>query len=193
MVLHSTLFLDLRKQSAKSITKHAQRHLTHTLYKETLLSGNVLRSTNTRIASNHHKLFTVVVNKISLSPFYNKRYIGEDKICSLPFGHWSLRDEMFAREILQNPDWGESDQEESSPHAVEISPTFEPPDMGFFQRHYSQSELESDLVDFDHLSDVSEQIEYNPFILHEAEESSADECVKAKRRRAYILESSDDD
>ena len=193
MVLHSTLCLDSSKQSAKGTTKYAQRHLTHSMYKETLLSGTVLRSTNTRIASNYHKLFTVVVNKISLSPFDNKRYIGEDKICSLPFGHWSLRDEMFAREILQNPDWGESDQEESSPHAVEISPTFEPPDMGFFQRHYSQSELESDLVDFDHLSDVSEQIEYNPFILHEAEESSAGECVKAKRRRAYILESSDDD
>ena len=89
-------------------------HLTHSMYKETVLSGTALRSTNTRIATNYHKLFTVVVNKISLSPFDKNQYIGADKICSLPFGHWSLRDEMFAREILQNPDWGESDQEESS-------------------------------------------------------------------------------
>ena len=91
MVLHSTLCLDSSKQSAKGTTKYAQRHLTHSMYKETLLSGTVLRSTNTRIASNYHKLFTVVFNKISLSPFDNKWYIGEDKICSLPFGHWSLR------------------------------------------------------------------------------------------------------
>ena len=111
------LCLDSSKQSAKGTTKCAQRHLTHSMYKETLLSGTVLRSTNTRIASNYHKLFTVVFNNISLSPFDNKRYIGEDKICSLPFGHWSLRDEMFARD-LPKPDWGESDQEERSPQAV---------------------------------------------------------------------------
>ena len=162
------------------------------MYKETLLSGTALRSANTRIASKYHKLFTVVFNKISLSPFDNKSYIREDKICRLPFGHWSLRDEIFAKEISQNPHWSESEQEESSPQAVEISPTFEPRDMGIVQIHYSQSELESDL-DYDNLSDVSEQVEYNPFILHEAEESSSDECVQPKRRRAYILKFSDDD
>ena len=164
MVLHSTLCLDSSKQSAKGTTKCAQRHLTNSMYKETLLSGTVLRPTNTRIVLNYHKLFKVVVNKISLSPFDKKRYIGEDKIYSLPFRHWSLRgrnvcEGNFAKSGLRWK-WPGGKLPTCS-----RSPTFEPPNMGFFQRHYSQSEFQSDFVDFDNLSDVSEQVEIFPTFL----------------------------
>ena len=97
------------KQSAKRVTKDARRSMTHELYKRTLLGGEVVL--NTRIASSNHRLHTIVVNKKSLSGYDDKRFIMNDQVSTLPYGHQSLRDDMFFRTIVNDPDWGSEDEE----------------------------------------------------------------------------------
>ena len=76
--------------SAKGVSKGAQAQLKHELYKEALQNGTTVRANNTRIASDHHQLFTRVENKKALTAFDDKRYVCDDGITTLPFGHKSL-------------------------------------------------------------------------------------------------------
>ena len=68
------------------------------------MTGNVFRTENTRIMSDHHVLETVTTNKISLSAFDNKRYILPCGTKTLPFGHYETVD-CGVDEI----DWGSDD------------------------------------------------------------------------------------
>ena len=99
------------KQSAKGVTRDARRSMTHELYKITLIGGEVVRLLNTRIASRNHRLHTIVVNKKLLSGYDDKRFILNDQVSTLPYGHQSLRDDMFFRTIVNDPDWGSEDEE----------------------------------------------------------------------------------
>ena len=217
--------------------------MTHEIYKQTLLGGEVVRLLNTRIASSNHRLHTIVVNKKSLSGYDDKRFILSDQVSTLPYGHNSLRDDMFYKAILDEPDWGSLDasqnEQESRQQAQDSSqqardssqqardssqqaqdssqqsqdslqqvqdstqqaqgstqqaqcstqhaqqrrkqnqqqknkqpkqqPTttipqtstihnssFNSPDPGFYQRDYSEDELEENLVDFDKMSELSD-------------------------------------
>ena len=210
--------------------------MTHEIYKQTLLGGEVVRLLNTRIASSNHRLHTIVVNKKSLSGYDDKRFILSDQVSTLPYGHNSLREDMFYETILDEPDWGsldasENEQEstqqarDSSQQAQDSSqqaqgstqqaqdssqqvqdstqqaqdstqqaqgstqhaqqwrkqnqqqknkqpkqqPTttipqtstihnssFNSSDPGFYQRDYSEDELEENLVDFDKMSELSD-------------------------------------
>ena len=58
-----------------------------------------------------HRLHTIVVNKKSLSGYDDKRFIMNDQVSTLPYGHQSLRDDMFFRTIVNDPDWGSEDEE----------------------------------------------------------------------------------
>ena len=173
----------------------AQQFLTHNLYKESLFSGSVVRVLNTKITSKQHVLQTETTNKVALSSFDNKRYIMEDGVTTLPFGHCSIREEMFNNIIAEEKQWGENelfDGGENSDTFIECMEGVElegnreldlpgpstvyytPPDPGLIPRDYSESEL-NDCVDFDRLSHCSEKSEEggrNPFILFEADEVS---------------------
>ena len=72
------------------MTRAAQKLLTPELYKETLQTSKPVRAVNTRITSENHVLKTVTANKISLSAFYDKRYICGDGLRTLPYGHFSV-------------------------------------------------------------------------------------------------------
>ena len=93
--------------------------MTHELYKQVLTGGETVRLVNTRIASSKHQLMTVVCNKKSLSRYDDKRYIMHDKVTTLPYGHHALREEMFMRNMICDPDWGSSDEEETNVHFAE--------------------------------------------------------------------------
>ena len=88
--------------------------MTHELYKQVLSCGESVRLVNTRIASSKHQLMTVVCNKKSLSGYDDKRYILDDRITTLPYGHQALREEIFMRKILRDPGWSSSDDEETN-------------------------------------------------------------------------------
>ena len=175
---------------------------------------SLVRSENVRINSCNHNLQNIITNKISLSSFDNKPYIHADRVTTSHFGHKSLREDMFKREIGRTMDWDEYD--------VDVFPTptdngrgdlaeaieaqggynvdlFTPPDMGFIQPTYTVQELEQDLVDFDQLSgqNESEPAAYNcPYLDIEArEENERAEIRPPKRwclnRRSIILDDSD--
>ena len=131
---------------------------------------------------------TIVTNKKSLSGYDDKRFFCQDKLTTLAFGHKRLLDEMFARQITCNPEWGssnESDKEvlaessmEQSPPPTQYTPQkqlqefWSPPDPGGNQRSYSDDELEDDLIDFELLSE-QDNFDHDRclFIDDEAEES----------------------
>ena len=135
---------------------------------------------------------TVVTNKKSLSGYDDKRYICQDKLTTLPFGHKQLLDEMFARQITCNLEWGssdESDNEVLAESSMELSPPptqytpqtelpefWSPPDPGLNQRSYSDDELEEDLIDFE-LRSEQDDFDHDRclFIDDEAEESDRSE------------------
>ena len=101
------------KQSAKGVTKDARRSMTHELYKRTLLGGEVVRLLNNRIASSNHRFHTITVNKKSLSCYDDKRFIFSDQVSTLPYGHSAIREDMFFRTIVNEPEWGADDLGES--------------------------------------------------------------------------------
>ena len=40
------------------------------------------------IRSEKHQLYTIKQNKVSLAPYDDKRYLLEDRVTSLPYGHY---------------------------------------------------------------------------------------------------------
>ena len=166
--------------------------MTHELYKQVLTGGETVRLINTRIAWSKHQLMTIVCNKKSLSGYDDKRYILNDKITTLPFGHHALREEMFMRNVVQDPDWGSSDEEETVVHVAEsLTPesqlptqytgpqmsaeVWSPPDPGLNQRVYSDDELEADIADFANLTQqvIEDEIERCSFIDDQAADSGS--------------------
>ena len=66
----------------------------------------MVRFLNTRIVSSNHRLHTIVVNKKSLSGYDDKRFILRDQVSTLPYGHNTLREDVFYKAVLEEPDWG---------------------------------------------------------------------------------------
>ena len=62
----------------------------HDMYKECLLNTNCRVDNIVRIGSVNHNLYTIEEKKISLSPFDDKRYILDDKVNTLAYGHYSI-------------------------------------------------------------------------------------------------------
>ena len=103
------LYLDSRKISAKSVTRAAREQLTHQKYKDALFLSSTLRTPNNRIVSDRHVLQTVSINKLSLSPFDDKRFILEGGIKTLPYGH---ADAIEATDLESDPEWDAPTQDE---------------------------------------------------------------------------------
>ena len=184
------------------MTRAAQQHLRHVDFLNTLSTENHLRSENTRIVSDHHRLQTVTTNKFCLSAFDNKRYILPDGIKTLPFGHYAI-DEIdwnnddvewdyddFSDLLLSySPEWDNSFVvPHSSPDTIQSSNTWQPPDPGFVAaQNINDSDIESsDIVDFD-ASFEENSTPDNPFINFEAEEASESESERSVQNCKAIL------
>ena len=97
--LYSIAMGDQQKISAKGTTKQAQKNLQHSVFYRILEKETLLRTLNYTINSERHNLFTLQTTKISLSCFDDKRYIMPNGVDTLPFGHYSLRDDVVFGEI----------------------------------------------------------------------------------------------
>ncbi|CAN7979038.1 unnamed protein product [Ixodes persulcatus] len=75
---------------AKGVKRCESRKLTYELYVQTLEQQTLHKITQRTIARKLCENKTVVVEKIGLNPFDNKRFIDSDGVSTLPFGHWSL-------------------------------------------------------------------------------------------------------
>ena len=183
--------LDSRKNSAKGFTSAAREKLTHQKYKSALFLSSTLRTPNNIIISDCHVLQTGSINKLSLSPFDDKRFILEGGIKTLPYGQ---ADAIEATDLETDPEWDEPTQDEiedlfaeewetddesdkTLPASTEswqppdpVLESWEPPDLGF-KRIKTESVLDiDDNVEFEAVIDEESPINC-PFIDYEAVES----------------------
>ena len=79
------------KEDAKGIKKSVIKHHTkHEHYKQCLFDKTIYMSTMNHIKSYDHQLYNIIINKLGLSPFDDKRYILDDGINSLAYRHWII-------------------------------------------------------------------------------------------------------
>ena len=91
--------------TAKGTKKFAQVKLNHEMFKKIIETGDLVRVENIKFNTDKHQLQTVRVNKIALSAYDDKRYISSDRKTTLPFGHYSLRDEYITKKMCGETDW----------------------------------------------------------------------------------------
>lgn len=201
----NNFILDTQKKSVKGVTYAAQQKLSHEKFVNVLKTQQVVRAKNVRIQSANHEIFTLECNKIALSAYDDKRFICDNGIDTLPYGHKDTTDAIFFNQISDDLGWGESEESEitesvehyetgpdnsvggeNSVSLFELLETqFNPPDPGFNQREYTESELEDGGSIYE---DKGSPEMYNcPFIDGEAVESDGGESViigrSGKRKR----------
>lgn len=82
---------EVEKKTAKGITKHVtKRHVRHAHYRDFLFLKRRTINNMEQLRSIRHQLYTVNINKIGLSPYDDKRYILEDGLTTLAYGHYRL-------------------------------------------------------------------------------------------------------
>ena len=158
--LYSIAMGDQQKISAKGTTKHAQQNLQHSVFYRILEKETLLRTLNYTISSERHNLFTLQTTKISLSCLDDKRYIMPNGVDTLPFGHYSLRDDVIFREIGADCDLGNEGEDfiQSPIKSNSNQPaSFSPPDHGLNHNAIEESEI-PDVIDLTELSDFEEDL-----------------------------------
>ncbi|XP_071153082.1 uncharacterized protein [Mytilus edulis] len=85
--MYSFSFEGGEKHTAKGVTKTASRKLKHEMYKNCLFDKTVTRSEMNIIRSESHVLYSKTINKKSLVPFDDKRWILNDGVTTRAFGH----------------------------------------------------------------------------------------------------------
>ena len=76
---------------AKGVNKAVvQSKLRHELYKECLFKRECRMESMLSFRSYSHRLYTISLNKTSLNPFDDKRYILDDGRCTLAHGHCKI-------------------------------------------------------------------------------------------------------
>lgn len=77
------------KRTAKGISKAVIRSkLRHDLYKQCLFNRETQMESMILFRTDRHEIYTVKLNKTTLSAYDDKRYILEDGIQTLAHGHW---------------------------------------------------------------------------------------------------------
>ena len=71
----------------KNVHKGHNSNIAHQEFKDTLSNKKVIRHNLKGIKSFNHRMYTYESNKISLSAFDDKRYILDDGIHTLAYGH----------------------------------------------------------------------------------------------------------
>ena len=79
-------------RKAKGIKKYVvKKTILHENYKEALFEQTIFHHGMNTLRSMNHQLYGFHINKLSLSPFDSKRWISDDGINTLAFGHFSIR------------------------------------------------------------------------------------------------------
>src|SRR5882757_11467765 len=83
--MYSLKFTDGEEcKKAKGVVQSVtRRDIRHGMYRQTLETGSKMYNKMNVIRSVKHQLYTMIINKISLSPFDDKRWIHADRISSL--------------------------------------------------------------------------------------------------------------
>ena len=76
---------------AKGITKAAQKSIRHDSYRTVLEICGTTTTTTRSIRSYNHTMYSISVNKRGLSAYDDKKYVLNDGINTLSYGHYLLR------------------------------------------------------------------------------------------------------
>ena len=76
--------------TAKGISKVAQKRITHQDYLDTLRKCGTTVVTYNAIRSYSHQLYSVEITKQGLSAYDDKKYILNDGINTLSYGHYKI-------------------------------------------------------------------------------------------------------
>jgi len=84
-------------KKAKGVKKNViEREITHEHYKEALFGKKQYMHKMKILRSEGHEMYGMCMNKTSISPFDTKRWIAEDGVHTLAYGHRALRREGAA-------------------------------------------------------------------------------------------------
>ena len=89
-----SILLDNRdeKKMAKGVVKSViKKELKRDRYKNILETSGEIHSQMKIIRSNKHQLYTMEINKISLSAYDDKRWIKDDGVSSYAYGHYRTK------------------------------------------------------------------------------------------------------
>ena len=87
--MYSILCGNIEKKTAKGVAKHIiQKQVRHEDYKNCILHHKRSLATAQHISSHCHRLQTVAYSKATLCPIDTKRYLLEDGVSSLAYGHY---------------------------------------------------------------------------------------------------------
>ena len=79
------------KMTAKGVkTSFVRKHLQHETFVHSLKTHSKTKTTYLDIRSKNHSIHTVAITKDCLNPFDDKRYILDDGVESLSFGHCKI-------------------------------------------------------------------------------------------------------
>ena len=89
--MYSIVYAGKEKKTANGVKKSVVKNtISHADYKETLFEKASQIRSMTEIRSEGHELYTIKLNKTSLSPYDDKRYILEDGCTTLAYGHYKI-------------------------------------------------------------------------------------------------------
>jgi hypothetical protein len=95
--MYSLTFGPSEKRTAKGVSKSVIRSkLRHASYKQCLFEQESHMETMVTFRSDKHQIHTIALNKTTLSPFDDKRYILKDGIHTLAHGHWRISHDATA-------------------------------------------------------------------------------------------------
>ena len=100
--MYSIKTKEKEKKTAKGILKIVkEKEITHANYKQCLFENIQMKHKQTRIIQDSHKMFTADQNKVSLSPFNDKKWIKRDGdvFKTYSFGHFRIQEEEEAELI----------------------------------------------------------------------------------------------
>ena len=79
------------KRTAKGLQKAVlKKFITHDHYKKVIEENNVFVTSMHRIQSKSHDIHTLRIEKMIFMPMDDKRFILENGIDTLPYGHYSI-------------------------------------------------------------------------------------------------------
>ena len=83
---------EIQAKRAKGVKKSVvQNQIKYEQYLECIEERKVLICNMKQIRSYDHQLYNISINKLGLSPYDDKRYILNDGISTLPYGHWRIK------------------------------------------------------------------------------------------------------
>jgi len=92
--MYSFITEESGKKKAKAVKKNViKKEIKHSDYLNVLLNNQTMHHQMCSIRSELHQISSCHLNKVSLSPFDDKRYLLIDGIASLSYGHYQIKNE----------------------------------------------------------------------------------------------------